>query len=89
MNIESSKSILGGEVELIGAFVNDVRGELLECVVEGGGEHLVENELGSEGAHGLSGGCGGLGAFESVNCIKQVKKKKSEKRNQFFLGKDF
>ena len=35
----------------VSALVNDVNSELLECIVEGSGEHFVENELGGESGH--------------------------------------
>jgi len=51
MNIESAKSFVLIEAIRVSALMNDVSGELLEGVVEGSGEHVVENELRCESGH--------------------------------------
>jgi hypothetical protein len=51
MNIESAKSVIFVESVRVSALRNDIGGELLEGVVEGSGEHVVENELRGESGH--------------------------------------
>jgi hypothetical protein len=51
MNIESAKSVIFIEAIRVSALVDDISGELLEGVVEGSGEHVVENELRGESGH--------------------------------------